>query len=215
MDASGQPKPPKQSDTTLGQAAQTPDENTEKTEASDRQGRSITPEDAESIVAEARALAGPDQHQPQQAVSSRRTNAAIQKAGDALDESNDAIKKFIKDNKLNKKSTVEYDLRGGFSSKTRMHFIVMSQFKELIDQHTALLNQVYDIISPSSQRLKALNKAVRGAASSRKLTTEGKALLETLSLVPGIDERKTKYWQERAYIRIYSAFCKQRFWRSR
>ncbi|MET4695640.1 hypothetical protein [Endozoicomonas lisbonensis] len=192
---------------------QKPSDKPEEAKKTSHAGRTVSqqsPKDSSSIIAQAKALAGPDKHQTEQLVAKRKTDAAITEAAEKLDLSTRAIKKFIKTNDLYKPVEVEYGLHG-FSDKSQRLFILMSQYKDLILEHTGLLNQIYGIISPVSPKFKMVDKAVRAAAIKRNQTPEEKALLEEVSAVPGSDERKAAYWNERGYIRLYSAFCKQRF----
>ena len=212
MDAPGSSKPATQSDLPPAEDHKPADESEEAKKTS-HAGRSISQQaqkSSSSIIAEAKALAGPDKHTIEQAVAKRKTDAAITEAAKKLDLSTEAIKQFIRTNKLHKPGKVEYDLNG-FSNETRHLFALMSQYKALIDEHTGLLNQVYGIISPVSPKFKMVDKAVRAAAIKKKHTREEKALLEEVSAIPGSDERKAAYWNGRGYIRLYSAFCKQRF----
>ncbi|AMO57712.1 hypothetical protein GZ77_13570 [Endozoicomonas montiporae] len=183
----------------------------EKKQATNREGRTVSEEEARSVIAEAEEMAGTDTRRLQQAVAKRKTDVSLIKAGNDLDDSVKQIKDFIKINQLDESFSIEYDPVNGFSSETHLKFVVMSQLKDLIDHHIALLDQVYEVISPSSQRQKQINKAVRKTAGKRKQTSEEKALVTSLSQAPGLGERKNKYWKERGYIRLYSAFCKQRF----
>lgn len=213
MDAPGHSKPAIQSDLTSAEDQQKPADEAEEAKKTSRAGRTISQQSqksSSSIIAEAKALAGPDKHKIEQAVAKRKTDAAITEAAKELDLSTEVIKTFVRTNKLHKPGEVQYDLNG-FSSETQRLFVLMSQYKELIDKHTGLLNQIYDVISPASQRVKMMDKAVRAAAIKKKHTHEEKALLEEVSAVPGSDERKAAYWNGRRYIRLYSAFCKQRF----
>ena len=213
MDAPGSSKPATQSDLPHAEDHKPADEPEEAKKTS-HAGRTISREgqtSPRSIVAEARALAGPDKAKRQQVVSSRKTHAEIQKIGDELDASNQAIRDFIKTNKLLEESNIQYDPVTGFSGEAQRKSVLMSQLKDLIDQHTRLLNQIFNVISPSSHRLKMMSKAIRSAASKKRRSPEDKALLEAVTSIPGIDGNKAKYWKERGFIRSYSVFCMERF----
>lgn len=174
-------------------------------------GRTISLEGASSIISDARKLAKTDQALSKRVVAGRKTNAEIVEAGKELERSNQAIKSFIETYKLNREYKVNYDLKHGFSEATQQQFILMSQLKDLIEQHTELLNQIYGVIAPSGERLKAMNKAARVSAVKKDLRPEERAALDLMSESPEINERKALYWNERNYIRVYSAFCRQRF----
>ncbi|MCW7551147.1 hypothetical protein NX722_00425 [Endozoicomonas gorgoniicola] len=214
MDAPGNPKPVTQTDLPSAEN-QKPADEPEKAKKASHAGRTISKHDGQttssSIVDEARALAGPDKAKRQQVVSSRKTHAEIQKIGDELDASNQAIRDFIKANKLLEVSNIQYDPVTGFSRETQRKSVLMSQLKDLIDQHTRLLNQIYSVISPSSHQLKMMGKAVRSAVGKKRRSPEDKALLEAVTSIPGIDGNKAKYWKERGFIRSYSVFCMERF----
>ncbi|MGI9281617.1 MAG: hypothetical protein ACR2PX_18575 [Endozoicomonas sp.] len=175
--------------------------------------RDISQTDGDSLVARATAVAGTDEQLSQRTVSRRRfTRDEMARMGHEVDESRDAIKEFMKQNGFDKKLPILHCTRDhGYSQATQIVFIQMEQLKQLLDEHFAKVNKMYQALQSDYSVYRKLETTARKAARSGQFSDKEQTFLKEVVSLGDSDKRHRDYWKERKLIHLYASFCGIRF----
>ena len=104
--------------------------------------------------------------------------------GHEVDESRDAIKEFMKQNGFDKKLPILHCTRDhGYSQATQIVFIQMEQLKQLLNEHFAKVNKMYQVLQSDYSVYRKLETTARKAARSGQFSDKEQTFLkEAVSL---------------------------------
>ncbi|KEQ17609.1 hypothetical protein GZ78_17940 [Endozoicomonas numazuensis] len=188
-----------------------PEQKSETTGQHDQ--RDITHTSGDNLVAKASAVAGTDEQLSKRAVRKKKhTRDEMAKMGHEVDKSREAIKAFMKQNGIDKGlPQIQCTRDHGYVGASQLLFVQMEQLKQLLDEHFAKANKMYQVLTSDYSVYKKLETTARRAARSQQVSEDDQAFLRDAVSLGNSDKRHKDYWGERKLIHLYASFCRIRF----
>ena len=141
-------------------------------------------------------------------VGKRMTRKEAIKTGDLMDQKLDEIKTFHDNNfACLPEINFVWTLEGGYSEESKRLQISMEQLRQLLDEHSALLDKTFLAISQNEAGRKQLGKQLHSGVRFRQMPKEVSGLVD----ITEKDALNQKYWTHRAAIAKYCALCRKQY----